>query len=148
MGKLTIVLVGLLVAGAATAQQPGWIAAEKTGCRIWNGAPIADEHVTWSGACVNGIANGTGMLVWHEKGKPTDRYEGELRNGRENGQGTYRWSDGSYYQGAWRDGLAHGVGTRVNAKGATHTGTWANGCFNDGGRKAWVGVSREQCGFK
>jgi hypothetical protein len=148
MRKLGVALLAILSAGTALAQQPGWIADKKTACKVWNEQPVADEYITWSGACANSIANGTGMLVWHAKGQVTDRYEGELRNGRENGQGTYYWPNGDYYQGAWRNGRAHGTGTRVNAKGETFTGQWAEGCFNDGKRRSWIGTTREQCGFK
>lgn len=109
---------------------------------------MADEYVTWSGPCSGNIASGVGTLQWHQKGKPTDRYEGELRSGRENGRGTYYWTDGASYQGQWQNGLAHGQGTRVSSKGDVFTGHWNNGCFNDGTRRAWVGVTREQCNFK
>lgn len=148
MGRFAIVLVAMLVAGTAAAQQAGWIADKRTGCRVWNESPVADEYVTWSGPCSGNIANGVGTLQWHQKGKPTDRYEGELRSGRENGRGTYYWTDGASYQGQWQNGLAHGQGTRVSSKGDVFAGHWNNGCFNDGKRRAWVGVTREQCNFK
>jgi hypothetical protein len=46
------------------------------------------------------------MFVWHFG----DRYEGEYRNGKPNGKGTYTWKDGSKYEGEWRHGKKHGKG--------------------------------------
>ena len=138
--------VAWLLASAAHAQQPGWIADPGTGCRVWNENPIADEHVSWSGPCVKDIANGRGTLQWFHKKKPAERYEGELVNGRENGQGIYFWTDGARYEGAWRDGKAHGHGTRTNKAGETWTGQWVNGCIVRGdGRRAAVGVPLTGC---
>ena len=31
-------------------------------------------------------------------------YEGEFKNGKRHGQGTYTWSDGEVYVGNWKDG--------------------------------------------
>ncbi len=31
-------------------------------------------------------------------------YEGELKDGKYDGQGTYTWSDGRKYVGEWKDG--------------------------------------------
>ncbi|MBM3620060.1 MAG: hypothetical protein FJX20_05160 [Alphaproteobacteria bacterium] len=143
-------LAALCVVGAAEAQQPksGWIADPKSGCKVWNENPIANEHISWSGPCVGGIANGNGTLQWYANNKPTDRYVGELGNGRENGQGAYYWPEGARYEGAWKDGKAHGFGTRVNAQGKVFTGQWVNGCFDNGTDRAWVGVERADCGFR
>ena len=137
--------VALLIASAAHAQQPGWIADPRTGCRVWNESPVADEHISWSGPCVKDIANGRGTLQWFHRKKPTDRYEGELVNGREEGQGTYFWDTGARYEGAWRDGKAHGYGTRTSKEGQTFTGQYVNGCFSSDGRRAAVGVTLADC---
>lgn len=32
-------------------------------------------------------------------------YEGEFRNGKKNGFGTYTWPDGKQYKGKWKDDL-------------------------------------------
>ena len=39
-----------------------------------------------------------------------DKYEGEWKNGRENGVGTSMAADGSTFYGFWLDGLMHGEG--------------------------------------
>ncbi len=40
-------------------------------------------------------------------------YMGEWKNGRMNGQGSYRWPDGSSYSGHWEDSFHHGFGTYI-----------------------------------
>lgn len=42
-----------------------------------------------------------------------DKYEGEWKNGRENGVGTSMAADGSTFYGFWLDGLMHGEGVSV-----------------------------------
>lgn len=146
-----MILATLGVMGAAQAQQQkaGWIADPKSGCKVWNQDPVPNEFISWSGPCAGGIANGHGALQWHAPGgKPTDRYVGELGNGRENGQGTYFWPTGTRYEGSWKDGKAHGVGTRTNEQGKVFSGQWVNGCFDNGTDRAWVGVERADCGFR
>jgi len=151
MRVLGMILVATLIGiGASAAQQlkAGWIADPGTNCKVWNQNPIPNEHISWTGPCVDGIANGQGTLQWYANNRPTDRYVGELGNGRENGQGTYYWPEGARYTGAWKDGKAHGFGTRINAEGREFTGEWVDGCFEKDGLRAWVGVERADCGFR
>ena len=37
-------------------------------------------------------------------------YNGDLRNGRPDGEGTFKFPDGSTYQGGFKNGLIHGKG--------------------------------------
>ena len=88
---MAITMAALPASAPTFAQTPSldsWIADAKTGCRIRNPAPQPRESVTWSGACPNGIAEGTGVLQWFDDDRPTDRYAGEMRDGWENGRGT------------------------------------------------------------
>ena len=39
-----------------------------------------------------------------------DRYDGEFRDGQEDGIGIFTWADGSTYNGFWCGGLKQGVG--------------------------------------
>ncbi len=134
-----------------------WIEDAKTGCRIRSPAPQPRETVTWSGACPNGIAEGTGILQWFDDDRPSDRYEGELRDGWENGrgvatstviadryegqwrdgwrhgQGIYTFANGDRYEGHWFEGLRAGQGTMVWEDGARYEGEWLDGKPNDQG---------------
>jgi hypothetical protein len=35
-----------------------FVADPNNGCKVWNTHPLPDETVSWSGACVNGLAQG------------------------------------------------------------------------------------------
>ena len=39
-----------------------------------------------------------------------DRYDGEFKDGQEDGIGIFTWADGSTYNGFWQGGLKAGVG--------------------------------------
>lgn len=47
------------------AVEPNWIITDK-GCKVWNPNPQPNESVTWSGECVDGKANGNGILTWYK----------------------------------------------------------------------------------
>ena len=164
------IVVAALVVTQAEAQQrrdSGWITAQG-GCRVWDPVPEPNESVSWSGACVNGLASGVGVLQWYASGKPTDRYEGEFqqghesghgivvsahgnrydgewKGGRRNGYGVYVWANGDRYEGAWKDDRAHGEGTYREADGNVYPGNWVRGCLRDGNRRAWVGADSSAC---
>ena len=44
-------------------------------------------------------------------------YEGEFKDGKYDGQGTYTWSDGRKYVGEWLDGKQNGHGTVTSPDG-------------------------------
>lgn len=155
------------VAGVAQTPQPGWIADARTSCRVWNPIPQPNETITWSGSCQNGLAMGRGVLQWFESGRPSERYEGEYRDGKQSGRGVYTWPDGDRYEGEWRDDKASGRGVETSANGdrydgewrdgkpngigqavissSVYNGFWTNGCFKDGNRQAAWGVALSSC---
>ena len=53
------------------------------------------------------------------------------------------------YEGEWRDGRPHGQGTYTTADGTIYEGSWREGCFGEceGGR-AWMGTSASACDFE
>jgi hypothetical protein len=56
-----------------------------------------------------------------------DKYVGEFRNGKPNGQGIISWANGNKYVGAISDGKMNGKGTLTWADGSISVGE-----FNDG----------------
>jgi hypothetical protein len=168
VAALAVVLSVFAVTAFAQSLQPGWIADSHTGCHVWNGLPKPNQSIAWSGGCQNGLAQGRGVLQWYAADKPTDRYEGEYRAGKENGRGVNTWANGDRYEGEFRDskqngrgvntwangdryegefrdGKAHGPGIRTDASGQTYNGIWRDGCFRDGNRRAWIGASEAEC---
>ena len=55
------------------------------------------------------------------------KYEGEWKDGKQNGQGTLTFLDGSKYEGEWKDGWRHGQGTMTHPDGTVQRGTWKQG---------------------
>jgi hypothetical protein len=128
---LTLV-VALLLAIPATAQtlrakpgDAGWIATDR-GCFVWNPLGSAFEDVTWTGACVEGRASGTGALVWRVKDHVTGIYEGEMALGRLNGHGSFTFEDGRRYEGSFRDDELTGVGDLTLPNGNRYRGEFRN----------------------
>lgn len=113
-----VLLFLALSLGSASAQQPGWIADGKSGCKVQNPSPVPNEAIQWSGGCLGGLAEGRGVLQWFLNGKPTDRSEGEWHGGKLSGRALTLNADGSRYEGEYRDGLQEGRGVTTLANGA------------------------------
>jgi hypothetical protein len=88
--------------------------------------------------------DGLGTYTWDDG----SRYVGEWQQNRQNGRGAQTWPDGSHYEGEYRDDKAHGQGKYVNVKNDVFEGQWINGCFEEGDRKAAVGVAAAKCGIR
>lgn len=55
------------------------------------------------------------------------RYEGEFRNGKANGKGTFEsLATGHRYEGQWRDGQMHGYGKYTYPDQTVYEGQWEN----------------------
>jgi len=59
-----------------------------------------------------------------------DKYVGEFRNGKSNGQGTYTFANGSKYVGEFRNDKRNGQGTLTFASGSKYVGEFRNNKFH------------------
>lgn len=85
------------------------------------------ESLSWSGACKDGHAEGTGVLEWKHRGDATmSRYEGGMHKGRWHGEGYVKLPSGYQYEGGYRDGLPHGSGTEAD-HGSRYDGSFVAG---------------------
>ena len=125
------------VNAAAWAQQPqgGWIADPKTGCRVWNNYPRPDDRITYEGHCVGGFADGQGVTNWFSKGKNYEKDIGEFKKGKMDGHIKMTDESGTF-DGQFRDQKPNGFGTFKANDGEVFSGQWIEGCFNDGKRRA------------
>jgi hypothetical protein len=57
-------------------------------------------EVAWRGRCVDGTAEGAGIVIYPNG----DRYEGRMKFGWPNGQGVFKSAKGEVHSGAWREG--------------------------------------------
>ena len=62
-----------------------------------------------------------------------DKYVGEFRNGKKNGQGTYYHANGNKYVGEYRNGIRHGQGTYTFANGNKYVGEFKEDKYNGQG---------------
>jgi len=122
---------------------PNWIIAENQPCQIWNPNPTPGETYTWSGDCVDGKGSGEGREVLiSSEGDTVYVYEGNLRDGKPHGRGTYTQPDGFRYAGEWRDGKVHGHGTFTWANGHRYEGEVRDGKRTGHGIYIWPNGDR------
>ncbi len=124
----TIVAAILLSAAAGHAQdgQTPTI-ADTNGCKVYNPMPQENESIKWSGECRGGFADGNGVLDWYIGDQLEERYDGELKMGWADGEGTYVSRRGVRYKGTWKNSLQDGRGTIQNADGSVYQGEWKEG---------------------
>ena len=121
---------------------PSWIVAENQPCQTYSRVPGAARTVTWSGGCVDGKASGDGRLVRWNAGTLVYEYEGQMRDGRRNGRGTFTYADGNRYEGEFRDGKIHGRGTYAWANGERYKGEWRDEKKHGQGTHTWPNGNR------
>jgi len=68
--------------------RPGWMKDSRTGCHIWNPAPLAGETITWSGGCSGGKASGEGTVEANSV-SAHEIASGTMVDGRLQGQATF-----------------------------------------------------------
>jgi len=146
--------------------QPGsFVADPNSGCKVWNPHPEPNESVSWSGGCVDGLAQGPGSLQWLNNNRPYEKDEGEWNKGQQSGRGTQVWSLGRYdgdiqngephgqgamtlqsarYEGEFRNGRPNGSGTVTNLDGI-FKGNWKDGCLVGDKRRIAFSVSSSTC---
>ena len=77
---------------------------------------------TYEGDCKKGKANGTGKAIGE------DSYVGNFKSGIPDGEGTYRWQNGSSFTGKWKNGFREGQGSMklrlANGSDSLITGFW------------------------
>ena len=130
MNRSACVALGLLIHLSCNAQSgdmfnQNWI-NDTNGCRVFNSYPHQGETVVWTGACVNGYAEGIGKLTWYENGKLSETNEGSFRNGKIDGVATID-SAVDHYEGEFRGGVRNGHGVSISADGERYDGEWKDG---------------------
>jgi len=61
-------------------------------------------------------------------------YEGQWEEDQPDGEGSYKWSDGSSYEGQMEEGKMHGQGRYVWPDGSSYEGSWFQGALHGQGR--------------
>jgi hypothetical protein len=115
---------------------PRWVNAPDADCTVhnWYGGKEwhwAETTAMWTGPCVGGHADGSGVLEWRRDGTVTLHYEGEMSAGEMTGHGVMTTPQGTRYDGDWEDGwLQRGVVVYRDGKryeGDLYRGAWSKG---------------------
>ena len=77
-----------------------------------------------------------------------DKYEGEWKNGKANGQGTKTWASGGKYKGEWKFAKQHGQGTETWPEGDKYVGEYQYGKFHGQGTYTWPSGNKYVGEFK
>ena len=162
-GALLVSLCSFCLA-ASGAVAGEWL-TDKSGCQVWDPNPQLEETVAWSGACVNGRADGAGTVEWSKNGAAFETDRGAWHDGKQAGKGVQNWPVGRYegdiaeglpngrgiltlpkfrYEGQFRDGKPNGVGSLIQGSEIVR-GTWKDGCLQGGQRKAAIGIPLSAC---
>lgn len=108
-------------------ERGGWIEAEESGCKCWTSRNADNRSCTWSGDCLDGYANGSGVLLILQHGYRHTVFEGTMIKGKAALLGTITWLDGDRYEGEFNDGLPSGFGRFYNDDGDYYEGNFKAG---------------------
>ena len=125
-----IAFIGLL--GAYAAQADTWLKDPSTGCTALSRDEDASQQtITWSGACKDGKASGTGVAVIYDNKGLLGVYNGEMVDGKLHGEGDLRFRDdetGDFYRYT-----GDFVNSKAEGDGVLSTKDWEyDGEFKDG----------------
>jgi hypothetical protein len=82
-----------------TGNDPHWIEDKVAHCWVGNPDPQLGESVSWSGACMAGLATGPGVVTWYRNGRVEGRDSGTYKGGILTGQGKISSSNGTSFEG-------------------------------------------------
>lgn len=78
---------------------------------------------TYTGTHIDGVLDGTGEIAYG----PGCKYQGGLKEGKNEGFGVYTWPNGKTVLSYWRAGVMHGPGLILETNGKTTPGLWEEG---------------------
>lgn len=175
MIRALLAATALLAAGVAQAQAPGapkpanarfvayandphWVVDPLSKCAVYNTRPDPALTVRWSGRCVDGAAEGDGIIVYSRNNRFSAKYDGEMRGGARHGRGVYYAANFDQLSVNWKDGVAEGPGEwtygdrsrftvvfyrgEPRGEGRYHVGDWEYiGALNGAGKAYYRGGS-------
>ncbi|MDR2219092.1 MAG: hypothetical protein LBE24_00740 [Methylobacillus sp.] len=125
---------------------PSWI-TDENGCTVYNPMPQKDEFIVWNGACQDGYAQGSGVLMWFVDGELDSTSTGTWEHGKLNGMGTVITSDGWSYEGDFVDDEPTGQGVYTRPDGTRFEGKFVNGIAQGDGIITEPGGARRTGNF-
>ena len=97
--------------------------------------PNGDKY---EGEWAHGLPNGQGIFFYGPNSEwPGHIYNGEYKDDKRQGKGTYSWPNGDKYVGEWKDDIRHGHGTFTLATGDKYVGEWKDNIKHGHGSYDW-----------
>lgn len=130
-----VLLFSLAILPRVAFAEEEWFLTDK-GCKVWGDSLQPKDTATaiWSGSAKNGFATGQGILEWVLNGKPFQRFEGNMLNGKYNGKGILTTAIGFRYEGDFVDGKFNGKGIlALNKTLILYEGDFVDGKYNGKG---------------
>ena len=106
-----------------------WIADEKTGCKVYNPTPVANETIKLTGSCLDGYATGLGTVQWFKNGIAGNIVTSTYVNGRGVGMTHVKYPNGQVFNGFLANGgKRDGQGSLYFSNGTVdRQGRWEKG---------------------
>jgi|GEM_PF-4362719 Uncharacterized protein conserved in bacteria len=96
------------------------------GILVWTDLTCFDT-LEWMGNAINNYAWGKGKLIFYKDNQPIAWYEGNMKDGKCSGHGSFTYENGDVYNGEWEDGMPSGYGILQSQDGKTVEGDWLKG---------------------
>lgn len=127
------IILFFVVRFSGDTENAGWIFDKESSCKFFTQRNAENRSFTWTGSCVDGFADGKGILIMLEHGFEYFRFEGELNKGRAEGPGKLVMLDGDTFEGYYRNGLANGQGRFYYDEGDYYEGNFKDGRWSGQG---------------
>ena len=105
------------------------------GVREGEGKLYGKNINTFKGMWKNGRLSGKGMIL---SPSGTVIYDGSFKEGKYEGNGTFRYDSGDVYEGQWAGGRRSGTGCMTYADGGVYRGEWKDSTRHGHGRMTYA----------
>lgn len=108
-----------------------------------------NSDAKFEGYWLDDLQHGEGIETWGKPGKLCATYVGEFFKGKKQGNGSFKWEDGSYYEGDFMDGQFQGFGKYYFADlNKYYEGEFRFGKMEGKGIETWIDGRRYEGDFK
>ncbi len=127
---LVISVLGASVERAHAAS--AWVESDGA-CKVESLDARPNEVFAWTGRCVEGFAEGPGVLSRSVDGQLKWTFRGLMKAGRQMGEGRLEFANGDVYEGSFVDGRRTGLGSYVTPD-SRYDGDFVDDAFTGRGR--------------
>ena len=126
---------------------PTFLIDAKIGCRVGTFSPEAQLSVHWSGPCVSGQAEGSGIAEWDLAGVFASRTEATFHGGLPEGRGIKVTAENRRYEAEFRHGRMNGRCVMTTPE-VRVDGQCVDDLFNGPGKATWPDGDRYEGDFR